>query len=280
MPSATPAIDRSVKWPTCISCRGKHAPDRCAAGTAFGWCCRCAGTAIPVRARTAVPTVPRSITPTANRRPRDAEKAPSGILQTPAEPDLMTAPNNSRCQATGQTPAVQTHRDPHQMVQTLTCRGWDANRGEGSSTAAVFRSGEYRHNVPAPRDVDRWTTSRNGVGSHARVDPWGDPGAYTAGPTRHPQRVRVRRAPADRSRSDRSVGRTRESCRRIPPWCARNGAHGGSADVRTSDRREPLPTPERASELASLSGPILQNACSGVGAPCPNAPIEMCPHER
>jgi hypothetical protein len=152
-----------------------------------------------------VPTVPRSITPTANRRPRDAEKAPSGILQTPAEPDLMTAPNNTRCQATGQTPAVQTHRDPHQMVQTPLARGLGANRGEGSATAGAAGA----HNVPAPRDVDRWTTSRNGVGSHARVDPWGDPGAYTAGPTRHPQRVRVRRAPDPPA--SRSAGRLRRS---------------------------------------------------------------------
>jgi hypothetical protein len=32
MPSATPRADRSVKWPTCISCRGKHAPDAVCGG--------------------------------------------------------------------------------------------------------------------------------------------------------------------------------------------------------------------------------------------------------
>jgi hypothetical protein len=32
MPSATPALDRSVRWPVCITCREKHAPGSACGG--------------------------------------------------------------------------------------------------------------------------------------------------------------------------------------------------------------------------------------------------------
>jgi hypothetical protein len=75
------------------------------------------------------------------------------------------------------------------------------------------------HNVPLPRGSVNAPIPRNGVGRQARVDPWGNPGAYTAGPTRTVQNGRARKAPA----LPRSAGRARESCRHIPPWRGRNG---------------------------------------------------------
>lgn len=140
----------------------------------------------------------------------------------------MTSPNNTRCQATGQTPAVPAHRDPHQMVQNPLATGW-TRTAEQAVTAGADQGA---HNVPAPRDVDRWPTSRNGVGRHARVDPWGDPGAYTAGPTRHPQRVRVRRAPDPDGRTAkrlRSVERRREPAK--PRTVRVRAVRGRAADM-------------------------------------------------
>lgn len=95
---------------------------------------------------------------------------------------MMTTLNNLRGQGTGQRPAV-----PLESHQTCLQQG-NANRGVGSNRGRQ-RTGNHRSrparpgygeggivlagalNVPAPRDVDRWPTSRIGVSRRARVAP-------------------------------------------------------------------------------------------------------------
>jgi hypothetical protein len=134
-------------------------------------------------------------------------------------------------------------------------------------------------NVPLPRGPVNAPIPRNGVGRQARVDPWGNPGAYTAGPTRTVQNGCARKAPAP----VHSLARTPIT----ESGAAVRARHGGGRPerVRAADTSRPgaavmgravalqtcvLPTVENRSR-SLLDRP---NDLAGVGAPCPNAPIE------
>jgi hypothetical protein len=121
------------------------------------------------------------------------------------------------------------------------------------------------HNVPAPRDVDRWTTSRIGVGRRAGVG------------THRVSRVPVRMAQPARRRGgmhrkhptpygplrDRCGGRgdALESCRHIPPMRTSNAVRGVS-DSRTADRRYTSPPLPAADRYTTMPG-------AGAGRSCP-----------
>jgi len=187
-------------------------------------------------------------------------------LTGPAGALTMTFANYKQADRTNAGIPARTYTDRLQMT----------HRGEGLATAGRVTPA---HNVPAPRDVDRWPTSRNGVGSHARVDPYREVRAYTAGPTRHPQRVRVRRAPTTRdSRVAAGVHPARHHrCR--SGWSA---VRGRAADVSRPDapvmrrvvalRTCVLASGETSPSLLEQRIAIHDFDLAGVGAPCPNAP--------
>lgn len=199
------------------------------------------------------------------------------ILHIPAGPDSMTSPNNQqasryRITACRSNPQRSISVDEKPALHPGIVKG-----REGLVTAWPHTCG--RINVPAPRDASlRRRIPRNGVDSQARVDPSREARAYTAGPTRTVQSGPHRWLPRCSAwlLAESLLGQRRapwacavRAIDRSRPDAARNRPRGGSADVRTSDRREPPP---------SLLCPNCD--ATGVGAPCPNAPIEMCQTRR
>lgn len=179
-----------------------------------GSCCPCAVTASRRRAGTAY-GIGRDV-----RSQRKALNAiiPGVLLPQRPRDDHMTALKKPSGQPTGNG---RHFRGKH-VSPGVFCHYGLPNR---TSVRINAESGSNRdNNVPWPRVHVNAAITRIGVGRRARVDPWGDPRAHTAGPTCHPQRVRAQRAP--------SRGWTRESRRHTPPWRARNWARGVSATNR------------------------------------------------
>lgn len=135
------------------------------------------------------------------------------------------------------------------------------------------------HNVPLPRGPVNAPIPRNGVGRQARVDPRGDLGAYTAGPTRTPQRGCARKAPTGRVSMGWTAAAGRSGRVRAADVSRPGAAVMGRAasSDRPTDRREHT-SPPLLSGLSPRSRP--QNGQQGRGASLPHSHREVtqCPY--
>lgn len=144
----------------------------------------------------------------------------------------------------------------HRQMKTVgvTVPETPSGQNAGGQMLRAITDGETSD--PASRPVPKKLDTRNGVGHHARVDPYREVRAYTAGPTCPVQSGPVRDGSADTT-SPVPADRTGKSRRHTPPWRHGNAWRGVSVDRANRQRKIrprscPKPPPHRTGAGRSL----------------------------
>lgn len=197
---------------------------------------------------------------------RKRKIAPAGGLQSIPGAIMLSAPNNSRGQATGNgLPFRAANQKRH--VRLATCGNAKRRAAlENCVIMILFMIGTNIPIWPAWSRVSCGTSVGYGESHHGFVDPYREVWAYTAGPESQAQSLIGGRRPAARRRDTRPerprgppmesdlISRPGVSVMRRAVWLCKR---------RTSDRPRTAPLP------------YVSNKCSCVGMGCtsPNAPI-------